>query len=302
MRRGSVMLFLPVLTVAFLAFGAAEVPSSDPAGTAVPASLPEENPEFRALIQALADRADQYRREALGFACRETVIEAKYDVETSSHRNSKTFTYDYLFENRDGRLREYRQLLVKTRKDEWKRRRADFEPPVPPPYLWSGLFSRTNEGRFHFRPAGQVVRGYRLLNLIDFTGISPNPGGKEIHGWSGQVAVDARTLNLWSLTAEPTGQDVRLEVEILKYNRAFAIAGVPLASRPHGWLLEITFGFEREGLSYPTQQTLSMTSLARSQDMRVEEKMSFRYENYTFFITEVTAEEYFGEVPPDARN
>ena len=284
------------------------IPASWPADPSIRAAeppaptLPEEDPEFQRLLAELARRADEYRQEALGFRCRESVIEAKYNIETSSHKNSKNLTFDYLFVRRDGILREYRQMLVKTRNDEWKRRKADFEPPLPPAYLWSSLFSSTNKGRFHFRPAGQVVRAYRLLHLIDFTGISPNPGGTDISGWSGQVAVDARSHNLWSITAQPTGQEVRLEVEILKYNRAFAIAGVPLASRPHGWLLEIVFGFEREGLSYPTQQTLSMTSLARSQDMRVEEKTTFRYERYEFFETEITAEEYFGEVPLDPTN
>ncbi len=266
------------------------------------AGRPQQEAAFQQLRDALANRADTYKAEALGFTCHETVIEARYDVETAGHKNSKTYNYDYLFEERpDGALREYRQLLEKTRDGEWKRRKADFEPPVPPAYLWAELFSRDNEGRFNFRPAGQVVRAYRLLNLIDFIGIAPNPGGPQIDGWSGQVAVDARSLNLWSISAEPTGQNVRLEVEVMKYNKAFAIAGVPLAARPHGWHLDITFGFEREGLSYPTQQVLSMTSLARDQEMRVQEKMSFKYEDYRFFVPDVTAEEVMTPPPADGK-
>lgn len=267
------------------------------------AGRPQDEVVFQQLRASLADRADTYKQEALGFTCRETVIEAKYDVETASHKNSKTFNYDYLFEERSGGvLREYRQLLEKTRDGEWKRKRAEFEPPVPPAYLWAELFSRENEGRFNFRPAGQVVRAYRLLTLIQFIGIAPNPGGSKIDGWSGQVAVDARSLNLWSISAEPTGQEVRLEVEVMKYNKAFAIAGVPLAARPHGWHLDVTFGFEREGLSYPTQQVLSMTSLARDQEMRVQQKTSFKYEDYRFFVPEVSAEEFLSPPPADGKN
>ena len=267
------------------------------------AGRPQDEVTFEKLRASLADRADTYKQEALGFTCRETVIEAKYDIETAGHKSSKTFNYDYLFEERaEGVLREYRQLLEKTRDGEWKRRKAEFEPPVPPAYLWAELFSHENEGRFNFRPAGQVVRAYRLLTLIDFIGIAPNPGGTKIDGWSGQVAVDARSLNLWSISVEPTGQQVRLEVEVMKYNKAFAIAGVPLASRPHGWHLDVTFGFEREGLSYPTQQVLSMTSLARDQEMRVQQKTSFKYEDYRFFVPEISAEEFLTPPPADGKN
>jgi len=303
--RPSAKLVLAALVVLLAAPRAARpqgTPAPDSPSVRETARRPHEETSFLQLRAALADRADTYKREALGFTVRETVIEAKYDVETASHKGSKTYTYDYLFEERpDGALREYRQLLEKTRDGEWKRRKAEFEPPIPPAYLWAALFSRDNEGRFNFRPAGQVVRAYRLLTLIDFIGIAPNPGGNSIDGWSGQVAVDARSLNLWAIRAEPTGQDVRLEVQIMKYNKAFAIAGVPLASRPHGWQLDVTFGFEREGLSYPTQQVLSMTSLARDQEMRVQQKTSFKYEDYRFFVPEVSAEEFLSP-PSDGRN
>jgi len=249
------------------------------------ADLPEEDPDFQRMLSELADRADLYRRNARGFTCRETVIEAKYNLNTSDYKKSTRTTYDYLLEEAPGgEITEFRERLEPTKNGEFKRKKADFEPPVPPAYHWAALFSRENRGRFHFRPAGQVVRAYRLLNLVDFIGTAPNPGGTQISGWSGQVAVDAKTLNLWSLTAEPSGQHYRLEVEVLKYRKAFAIAGVPLASRPHGWRLDLTFGLERYGLSFPTEQALSMTSLAADQvSMNVEEKTTFKYEDYLFF-------------------
>ncbi|HZI93892.1 MAG TPA: hypothetical protein VFE84_06585, partial [Patescibacteria group bacterium] len=137
---------------------------------------------------------------------------------------------------------------------------------------------------------------YRLLTLVDFIGTSPNPGGTDIAGWSGQVALESRALNFWSVEAEPSGQSVRLDVEILRYRKAFAIAGVPLASRPHGWHLSVTFGMDVKSLSYPTEQVLSMTSLARDQKMNVEHKVTFRYEDYRFFTTS-GSEEFKGTEP-----
>ncbi len=262
---------------------AAPPPAGDTRAGAEP--LPEDDPAFIDLLSRLTDRAAQYRRAALGFTCREVVITAKYDIESSNYRKGDRSTYDYLFEERpDGTLKEFRELLVEKGK-KVKRRSTDFDPPVPPAYTWASIFSKESRGRFHFRPAGQVVKAYRLLTLIDFVGISPNPGGDDIAGWSGQIALESRNLNIWSIRAEPSGQRARLEVEVLKYRRAFAIAGVPLASRPHGWGLDVTFGLEDKGLSYPTEQVLTMSSLASNQRMNTEEKTTFKYEDYRFFMT-----------------
>jgi len=252
-------------------------------------ALPEEDPHFISLLGRLADRAAGYRRAAKGFTCRELVTTADYDLDSSDFRKSDKRVHDYLFEeNPPGVLREAREA-VKEDKNGVTRNATDFEAPVPPAYTWASLFSRENRGRFHFRPAGQILKAYRLLTLIHFVGISPNPGGNDIAGWSGQVALEGRSLNLWSVEAAPSGQDVRLEAEILRYRKAFAIMGVPLASRPHGWQLHVTFGMEKEGLSYPTEQVLQMTSLTRDGKMNLEEKTTFRYEQYRFF-TEVIKE------------
>jgi hypothetical protein len=252
-------------------------------------ALPEEDPNFVTLLDSLAQRAALYRKFALGFSCRENVTTAKYDIDSGGFRKSDKTAYDYLFEESPGGgLREVREEVVSGVRGGEKTKGTDFESQAPPTYAWSTLFSKENRGRFHFRPAGQVVKAYRLLILIDFIGTSPNPGGTDIAGWSGQVALESRSLNLWSVEAAPSGQDVRLEVEILRYRKAFAIAGVPLAARPHGWKLNVTFGMDVKGLSYPTEQVLSMTSLARDGRMSVERKNTFRYEDYRFFEIEST--------------
>ncbi|HEY3175221.1 MAG TPA: hypothetical protein VGK94_05610 [Candidatus Polarisedimenticolia bacterium] len=273
-------------------------PDAPPARKRV--ALPEEDPNFIALLDMLADRAALYRKRALGFSCREVVTVAKYDVSSTSFRKSTKSVYDYLFEERpEGALREVREELIEE-KNGVKRRGTDFDPPVPPAYAWASIFAKENQWRFHFRPAGQVVKAGRLLTLITFIGTSPNPGGDDIAGWSGQVALENRSLNLWSVEAAPTGQDVRLDVEILRYRKAFAIAGVPLATRPHGWKLNVNFGMDVEDLSYPTEQSLAKTSLSQDGKMNTEEKTSFRYEEYRFFGVE-TGEEVkrTGETPPD---
>jgi len=287
----AILVFL--VAAPFLLSRASAEPAPGPAGTGGRAQLPEDAPEFKELLERLAARAALYRKYALGFTCRESVVEAKYNLQTSTVRKDEKTIYDYLFEERpNGSLREFRERLIEKNGDV-KRRSTDYEPPVPPAYMWTSLFAAENKNRFHFRPAGQVVKAYRLLTLIDFIGTAPNPGGNTIYGWSGQVALEARSLNIWSLTAVPSGQDRRLEVEILRYRKAFAIAGVPLASRPHGRTLEVLFGMEPNSLSYPTEQTLVMTSLTQDQKMDPEAKTTFKYEDYRFF--EVATEEEMKE-------
>jgi hypothetical protein len=280
---------------------AAETPSSDIASSPAPKKvvLPEEDPNFVALLETLAQRADLYRKRALGFTCSEVVTVTKYNVTSTSYRKSNKSTYDYLFEEKpDGELSEVREEIIQE-KNGLKRRRTDFDPPVPPAYAWATLFAKEHRWRFHFRPAGQAVKAGRLLTLIDFIGTSPNPGKDDIAGWSGQVAMENRSSNLWSVDAAPTGQNVRLEVEILRYRKAFAIVGVPLASRPHGWKLTVSFGMDVQDLSYPTDQVLGMTSLSEDGKMNVEDKTTFRYEDYRFFGVETGTQIKSTEPPKD---
>ena len=294
----NLILVLSMLCAAALVSGRA---NETPMGATTPPAkveVPENDPNFIALMDTLAQRAALYRKRALGFSCREVASVAKYEVESSAYRKSTKTMYDYLFEERpDGTLREVREELIPD-KGGFKRRSTDFDPSMPPAYAWATLFARENRARFHFRPEGQVVKGYRLLTIITFIGTSPNPGGEDIAGWSGKVALENRSNNLWSVEAIPTGQTVRLEAEILRYRRAFAIMGVPLASRPHGWGLNVAFGIEVQGLSYPTEQELQMTSLAPdNKKMNVEEKTTFKYEDYRFFGVE-TGEEVKGAAEP----
>jgi hypothetical protein len=93
---------------------------------------------------------------------------------------------------------------------------------------------------------------------------------------------------------------VRLQAEILRYTRAFAIVGVPLAAKPHGWKLTVTFGMEQKGLSYPTENILSQSSLGKANRMNESERTTLRYEDYRFFGVEASPEELSGSEDDDA--
>src|SRR5262245_54586670 len=112
----------------------ADQPSRPPAATPKTGSdrarvaLPEEDPNFVNLVDALAERASLYRKFALGFTCRENVTTAKYDTDSTNFRKSDKVVYDYLFEEQPGgSLREVREEVVEKKGGE-KTKNTDFDP------------------------------------------------------------------------------------------------------------------------------------------------------------------------------
>lgn len=255
-----------------------------------PAQAPEQ--ELEVLLDLLADRAERYREFALGFACTESVIRSYYNAERGSFKRRDREVYDYIFtENEEtGDLEEDRVLLEENGK-KTRRISRELDLSTPPPYAWSQIFSRRNRGRFLFRPAGKEIKSYRLLIHLDFVGAAATPGGRDIAGWTGRVSVDSSTLNLVSIAAEPSGQAARVEAETLKYQRAFAIMGVPLASKPRTIGLEVTFGLNQQGLTYPTESTLEKSIYVRTGEQGREERTVLRYRDYRFFKVGTREEE-----------
>src|SRR5262245_25704730 len=221
---------LGLVSLAFIAAALIQQASARPAapkGTEIPDEPP---PEESALLEQLAGRAAAYKAYALGFTCEESVIRSYYDAQKGSFKRRQREVYDYLFERseKSGRLGEVRELIEENGKPT-RRSTRYLDLDIPPSYAWSQIFAAENRGKVHFNLAGRVMRGYRLLLQIDFAGWAAEPGKGDISGWSGRASVDSTTLNLYSIEAEPAGQAARVEAERLKYQRAFAIMGVPLA-------------------------------------------------------------------------
>lgn len=244
------------------------------------------------LLDLLAKRAQLYRQHALKFDCTESVIRSFYNPEKGEFKRRDREIYDYIFteSGKNGNLEEDRVILEENGKPV-RHSSRDLQLQIPPAYAWSQIFSERNRGRFLFRPAGKVLKGYRLLIQLDFVGAAAEPGGPDIAGWSGRVSVDSTTLNLYTIEAEPSGQAARIEAEALKYQRAFAIMGVPLASKPRSRSLSVTFGLEHEGLTYPTDSSLEKFVYVRTGEQGREEKTSLRYRDYRFFKVGTKEEE-----------
>jgi hypothetical protein len=257
--------------------------------------------DFEALLDRLADRAAQYRRFALGFTCEESLVQTFYKAERGAFSRRERKVYDYLFakSEKSGDLEEIRELIEENGK-QVRRSQRDLNLKIPPAYAWSQIFASENRGRFFFRYAGRLLSGYRLLIQIDFAGAAATPGGTDIAGWSGRASIDSETLNIHTIEAEPSGQAARIEAEVMKYQRAFAIMGVPLASRPRSRTLTVQFGFAHQGLTYPAVASLLKSVYVSTAEQGLEEKIDFRYRSYRFFVTGTKVEEPRDAPLPDA--
>jgi len=267
-------------------------PAALPAGDPAVAHSTDESPELTALLQKLAGRADLYRKYALGFTCEESLVKTYYDPDKGSFKRRQREVYDYLFERSEktGRLGEVREITSENGKPI-RRSTRDLDLEIPPSYAWSQIFAGENHGKFHYKLAGKVLKGYKLLIEIDFMGWAAEPGTSDIAGWSGRASVESGTLNLAEISAEPSGQAGRVEAEKLKYQRSFAIMGVPLAGRPKSRSLNVLFGFQNEELTYPTETTIAKSVYVRSAEMGLEERTVLKYRSYRFFKVGTEAEE-----------
>jgi hypothetical protein len=275
------------VAVLFLAAGLpGRALAADPSAPGTPGG------DLESVLERLAAKADQYNRYALGFTCQESVIKSSYNAEQGSFRKRDREVYDYLFERSEatGRLQEVREITEENGRPV-RRGTRDLSLEIPPSYAWSQIFARQNRGKFQYRLAGRMLKGYRLLLQIDFVGIAAEPGKADIAGWSGRASVDSGSLNLYLIEAEPSGQAARIDAERLKYQRAFAIMGVPLASRPRSRQLTVLFGLDNEGLTYPAETTVAKSVYVKSAELGLEEKVQLRYRSYRFFKVGTQEEE-----------
>jgi hypothetical protein len=266
-----------ILIVASLSLTPLLLPAQD-------AQRPNTQLGFEELLERLTQRSRKYREFALGFSCQESLVKTSYNAERGSFRRRDREVYDYLLTTNEEteKLVEIRELIEENGK-KVRRSERELHLQIPPAYAWSQLFSANNRGRFLFRPAGQLIKGYRLLIQIDFAGSAAAPGEDDIAGWSGRVSVDSETLNLHSVEAIPTGQEARIEAERIKFQRAFAIMGVPLASRPKSRTMSLTFAFLHQGLTYPAVASIHKSVYVSTADQGLERKTVMRYRSYRFF-------------------
>ncbi len=223
-------------------------------------ALRQERAELEKLLRALGEHSERYQQGLLRFVCEETLILSEFDTGSGRRQKERAERYDYLLaRSRSGRIVERRRKLDERGPGAW----ASVSLEQPEPYLWSLLFSPHYQRLFNYRLAGQEVVRFRLATVIEFDAILPFVDGSEVTQWAGRAYVDAESLDLLRIEAEPSGQQIRLDAAAQEYHQAFRIIGVPLKRRPRVHLHEVDFDYERDGLRLPS---LSITRRYTSTD------------------------------------
>jgi hypothetical protein len=211
-------------------------------------ALRDEQAELEKFLAALAEHSEKYRLSMLRFVCEETLIRSEFDAGSGRRHKEEVDKYDYLFSrNRAGEVVETRRPLGSAPGAAWK----EMGLGLPEPYLWTLLFSPHNQKLFNYRLAGQEVVHFQLSTVIDFNALLPFVDGATIPQWSGRAYIDAHSLDLLRIEAEPSGQQIRLEAAAQAYRQKFRLGGVPLGRRPRAHLHEVDFTYEHEGLRLP---------------------------------------------------
>jgi hypothetical protein len=211
-------------------------------------SLREEQEKLADLLAALAKRSETYRAAMLRFLCDETLIRSEFSTKDGHRQSERVLKSDYLLAR--GRSGE----LVERRRTSNARPGGGWESSLSRqllPYQWTLLFTPYYQKLFNFRLAGQEVVHFRLATVIEFSAILPFTDGSVITQWAGRAYVDAETLDLLRIEAEPPGQETRLEAEQERYRRSMRLGNLPLKRRPRAYEHEVDFNYVKEQLRLP---------------------------------------------------
>lgn len=250
-----------------------------------------EQAELEKLLGALAARAETYEAALLRFICEETLIRSSFERSSGRRSRNDVGRFDYLLSRaRSGEVIERRRPLEKAGSSSWK----DLKLNHPQPYDWTLLFSQNHQRLFNYRLAGQEVVHYRLATTIDFDAILPYVDGSVITQWSGRAYVDAETLDVLRVEAEPAGQRIRFEVASSEYHRAFRFLGIPMRRRPRARVHEVDLTYQKDGLRFPTLAMTQRYTASLGTDRWLHKQVMQIFTEYQLF--EVETDEKLREI------
>ncbi|MDQ7006021.1 MAG: hypothetical protein Q9Q40_02190 [Acidobacteriota bacterium] len=241
------------------------------------------------IARVLERKAEAYRQRARGFSCTERIRRTRYGNEGAG--KEKADDYDYLLVEDRAAPGGFRGLRTRPGSSGRRERRVDL--PFPDPYLWSQIFSPAVRSTLRFQVGQWHTTPWKLAIPLDWISSAPSHSGRRITEWSGTAEVEYRTGNLLKIVARPNFQEDRILAELDRFLTAFRILGFSVAPPPEGLELEVLFGFEHEGQTYPTRVELRTFRQVHRGERRITSRRVVEYRDYRFFGTRVQV-----EVPP----
>ncbi|MDQ7088554.1 MAG: hypothetical protein Q9Q13_12180 [Acidobacteriota bacterium] len=242
------------------------------------------------IARVLERKAEAYRQRARGFSCTERIRRTRYGNEGAG--KEKADDYDYLLVEDRAAPGGFRGLRTRPGSSGRRERRVDL--PFPDPYLWSQIFSPAVRSTLRFQVGQWHTTPWKLAIPLDWDllGTEPfRPAHHRMVGYGGSRVQDGQPLENRGPTQLPGRPDPRRTRPLPHRVPDPRVLGRP--PPPEGLELEVLFGFEHEGQTYPTRVELRTFRQVHRGERRITSRRVVEYRDYRFFGTRVQV-----EVPP----
>ena len=243
------------------------------------------------ILEKTGDYCERVKNMALFYVCKEKVEDERYfhrkktllNFSLSSSEGpkprrtrKKSYTYDYQLVKKGKELKEKRILLEEdgTEKHE---ENVEFRPvkyfgkyvvygPV-------GFLSKYWQQHFKYEIAGRDVVDGKKAVIIQST---PKTEREENCNY-GRVWVDEKDFSILRIEYDPRS--------IKNYEDELLLSPIGDLRKIVNWT--VTYGFEKNGVRFPSQQLVQELYVNNEGQKVLMEKISLNYEGYKFFIVEV---------------
>ncbi len=248
------------------------------------------------ILKKSEDYCERVKDMALFYVCKEKVDDKRYffkkrhllefsmsALEKLKARRikKKTYTYDYQLVKKGKELRERRILLEENGKEKYEEN-IEFRPvkyygkflvygPV-------GFLSKRWQPYFNYKIIGKDVVNDKKAIVIESTPIKE----REENCNYGRVWVDEKDFSILKIEYDPRS--------IKNYEEELFQSPVGDLKKTVIWVIH--YGVEKKGVRFPSQQLIQEFNVNKEGKKVLLEKISFKYEDYKFFIVEVDVEYY----------
>lgn len=275
---------LVVLAFAGVAAGQEGAPPADGPASFVPETPSPATPWTTlpdGLARVLEAKSLAYQRRALKFSCRETIREAEYSGGEATREKVREF--DYLLIEEPTTQEGFTALRTRPGTNDV----VSYVPEFPEPYGWTAVFGPKIRSLLRFQVGDWHTTPWRLAIPIAWVSSAPVIEKRRVTEWSGTAEVEYRTGNMVLVTARPSLQDERIQMELDRYQQAFRFIGIPFAPPPIGLQLTVHFEEEHGGFTYPSRIELVTFQQVHDDERRILTRQTIEYSNYRFFGTAV---------------
>ncbi len=246
------------------------------------------------ILKETGDYCERVKDMALFYVCKEKVDDERYFFKKRNllrfsmsaleklkamRIKKKTYTYDYQLVKKKKELRERRILLEENGKEKYEEN-IEFRPvkyfgkflvygPV-------GFLSERWQPFFNYKIIGKDVVNDKKAIVIEST---PKSEREENCNY-GRIWVDEEDFSVLKIEYDPRS--------IKNYEDELFQSPVGDLMKRVIWIID--YGVEKKGVRFPSQQLIQEYNVNKKGQRVLLEEISFKYEDYKFFIVEVEVE------------